>query len=172
MRWILDNGHGISTKGKRGTKLKEWKFNREVVRYLSIWLDKHNIDYQILVPELNDIPLKERKLRIDGDILISIHGNAFSDPKVSGLETWYHREDSLELARIFQQELCKELKWNNRGVKKGNFSMIKTKIPSILTENGFYTNPREQGLMLYKPDRIAKAHLKAIIRYEKIQSKN
>lgn len=89
MLFILDNGHGYNTPGKcspvwkDGTQLKEWEFNRKIVREISIRLNNLGIENMILVPEKEDISLSERVRRVNDiyshrkDILlISVHGNA------------------------------------------------------------------------------------------------
>jgi len=64
--WILDNGHGKDTKGKRspvlpdGQKLLEYKFNRIIVKKLIEKLDKNNISWCNLVPGEYDAKLKDR----------------------------------------------------------------------------------------------------------------
>jgi N-acetylmuramoyl-L-alanine amidase len=87
---ILDNGHGSDTPGKRspkwgdGSQLFEYEFNRDVVKRISRRLDADGIEYKILVPESNDIPLPERCKRANvlhyhyngNTVLISVHANA------------------------------------------------------------------------------------------------
>ena len=145
--YILDNGHGFNTKNKRskvwqdGTQLLEYQFNRDVVKLLSFMLRKNKIDYEILVPELKNITLKERvrranKIKIKS-ILISIHGNWFTDSKVNGFETHYYSKSGKKIANIFQNEI--KILGKDRGLKKSNFYILKyTHMTAILTENGFY----------------------------------
>ena len=66
---ILDNGHGKETPGKRsplwpdGTQLFEYEFNRDIVNRLVRLFEGTGLNVVKLVPELNDIPLKERVTR-------------------------------------------------------------------------------------------------------------
>lgn len=89
MLFILDNGHGNNTPGKRspvwsdGSQLFEWDFNRKVVRGIKARLDLLGISSVILVPEDRDISISERVKRANNIykdnkdcLLISIHGNA------------------------------------------------------------------------------------------------
>lgn len=172
--YILDNGHGADTKGKRspvwkdGTQLLEFEFNRNVVKYLSFMLKQAKIRNIVNVTEENDISLSERCKRAnnslkDGDnaIFISIHSNAFKNEKVNGFEVHYYTQDNL--AQVFQDQL--KVLGNDRGIKKSNFYVLKhTTMPAILTENGFYTN-EEECKRLLTPEfqyKIAEAHFKAI----------
>lgn len=179
--YILDNGHGIDKKGKRspiwkgGDQLLEYDFNRKVLKYLLFMLRQHKISCENLVPEENDISLSERVKRVNEivknkpSVLISIHGNAFTQESVHGFETHYYDTKSTVLAKTFQKHLKKLGK--DRGIKQSNFYIIKNvNIPAVLTENGFYTNEIECRKMMspeFQYD-IANMHLEAIKEYERI----
>ena len=100
MKILIDNGHGILTKGKRSPdgKLLEYAYTRELARRIVSILQSRGYDSELLVPEDDDIPLSERVRRVNeicltyepsspaptGDlmpnvILISIHVNAAGD---------------------------------------------------------------------------------------------
>ena len=100
MKILIDNGHGIQTKGKRSPdgKLLEYAYTRELARRIVSILQSRGYDSELLVPEDDDIPLSERVRRVNeicltyepsspaptGDlmpnvILISIHVNAAGD---------------------------------------------------------------------------------------------
>jgi len=183
-RWIIDNGHGRDTKGKRspewdGSQLFEFKFNRQVAFYLFELLIQADIDYSELVPELKDISLRKRvkrakKITKDVDkpcMFVSIHGNAFEDSDVNGIETFCYPESNSGrlMANMFQEELIRETGWNDRGVKTAKYYVLrKTPMPAVLTENGFYTNFPECQKMLKDSwqKRIAYAHFMAIKKIE------
>ena len=94
MKILIDNGHGIQTKGKRspdGTRL-EYAYTREIARQVVTELKNKGYDAELLVPEEDDIPLSERVRRTNAHcqafgkthvILISIHVNAAGDGSVS-----------------------------------------------------------------------------------------
>ena len=169
---LLDYGHGWDTPGKKWKDLEEWKFNRQVGDWLCLELDKRRIEYDILVPEDDDIGLRtrvERAKQSPAKLLVSIHGNAFpKDTSVHGLEVFYYSSKGKKFAEILQRELVCALGWRDRGVKKANFTIIK-KTPQIavLSENGFYTNDIQREKML-KPEiqyKIGWAHANAIEQY-------
>jgi N-acetylmuramoyl-L-alanine amidase len=173
---LLDYGHGKDTKGKSCKDLQEWRFNRDVGRFIELELINRKICYSVLVTEENDVSLTkrvERSKNISHDLLVSIHGNAFKGELVSGIETWYYSKRGKVVAQIFQKHLVKRLGWKDRGVKQGNFTMIK-KTPelAILTENGFYTNDAERAKMLdpYYQMEIAVAHADAIEEFLNLKS--
>ena len=100
MKILIDNGHGIQTKGKRSPdgQLLEYAYTRDLARRIVSILKARGYDAELLVPEEDDIPLSERVRRVNeicltyepsspsptGDlmpnvILISIHVNAAGD---------------------------------------------------------------------------------------------
>ena len=90
MKILIDNGHGIQTKGKRSPdgKLLEYAYTRELARQIVKILQYIGYDSELLVPENDDIPLSERVLRTNAHcqalgksnvILISLHINAAGD---------------------------------------------------------------------------------------------
>lgn len=184
--YILDNGHGEDTyiKGlnpyrkseiwKDGSQLFEYEFTRSIVKYLSFMLRQHKIDYEILVPESKDIPIKsERSKRANNlaenkeCVLISIHSNWFKKSNVHGFETHYISEKGKQIADIFQKHIGKLGK--DRGIKKSGYAILKyPKCISVLTENGFYSNEKECKKLLTNDFQyeIAQAHFRAILEIE------
>ena len=87
MKILIDNGHGIQTKGKRSPdgKLLEYAYTRELARQIVKILKSRGYDSELLVPEDDDLPLSERVRRTNAHcqalgksnvILISLHLNA------------------------------------------------------------------------------------------------
>ena len=98
MKILIDNGHGIQTKGKRSPdgQLLEYAYTRELARQIVAALKSRGYDSELLVPEDDDIPLSERVRRVNeicltyepscpaptghpNVILISLHLNAAGD---------------------------------------------------------------------------------------------
>ena len=185
--WIIDNGHGQNTPGKRspvrpdGKQLLEYEFNRAVVDLLVDKLKNAGIACCKLVTEIFDVPLSTRVNRANSmsaskpKRLVSVHGNAAGSGdwhSASGLETFHYptSTNGKKLADVFQSHLFSTLKWRNRGVKSANFYILRrTSMPAILTENGFFTNFNECGKMLDAQcrDQIAEAHFQAIHEVER-----
>ena len=65
MKILIDNGHGIQTKGKRSPdgKFLEYAYTREIARQVVTELKNKGYDAELLVPEDDDIPLPERVRR-------------------------------------------------------------------------------------------------------------
>ncbi|MFK8004965.1 MAG: N-acetylmuramoyl-L-alanine amidase [Saprospiraceae bacterium] len=192
--WILDNGHGKKTKGKRspkwndGKQVLEYELNRGIVKKIIEALEVKGIQYHNLVPEENvGNILKTRVARANAlnaksdlpSVYISIHSNAGPEDQpgnwssADGIETWYYRTslDGRKIAKVFQKNLISKIGWNNRGARTGMaFYILKyTSMPAILTENGFFNNKIEGRKLLEEETRqlIADAHVNAIMEIEK-----
>lgn len=193
--WLLDAGHGglhpitgeYVTRGKRSPNfphtskynddfLYEGVRNRVVLKSLIKLLEKNDIKYTTISDEWQDIPLSERVVKANkisyntqNCIYLSIHHNGYKKDwnNANGLETFHYPKSSkgFKIAGVFQDNLVKEMKWKNRGVKSANFYVLKyTSMPSVLTENGFMTNLKEAEVLISKEgsDKIAYAHFEAI----------
>lgn len=185
---ILDNGHGIDTPGKRspewkdGTQLFEYEFNRDIVKRIANKLKTYNIDYHILVPELNDVSLRERCARVNkiyennkDCVLISIHANAGKGTgweaftSIGNTKSDYYATILYENAKIYFPN------WKIRTDptdgdldKESDFYILKnTKCPAILTENFFMDNKKDCDYILSEEGRenIANMHVSSIIKF-------
>ena len=87
MTILLDPGHGSDTPGKRSPdgRFLEYAFNRDIAARVASKLTFLGLNAEIIIPELADVPLKERVSRINARctalgkenvILVSIHANA------------------------------------------------------------------------------------------------
>lgn len=84
------------------------------------------------------------------DLFISIHRNAFDDPKSNGLEVYTcqnPREVTNANANIVYERLLRVAQMTSRGVKEANFYVLKyTNAPAMLLEIGFVTNKNDNAL--------------------------
>ena len=110
MKVLVDNGHGISTPGKRspaepgfpeGGRLREYKYCREIAREVVKRLKAEGYDAELVVPEDADISLGQRCARVNAVCdrmgtrnvcLVSIHNNAAGNGtqwmSARGWEAW------------------------------------------------------------------------------------
>ena len=69
----------------------------------------------------------------------------------NGIETYYWTsyKNEKKLATYVQKEVIESTGLNSRGVKTGNFQVIRTKIllQAILVELGFISNPKEEKII-------------------------
>ena len=82
-------------------------------------------------------------------ILISIHQNQFSDPRYDGAQVFFsgNHPQSKTLAQCLQQSIVKALQpKNTRQIKESGeeiFLLDQTKVPAVMVECGFLSNPEE-----------------------------
>jgi len=190
--WLLDNGHGKQTPGKRSPRLPdgkvffEWHFNRVIVNGIAERLRELGISHTILVPEIEVGDILEDRVRranayakVRNCILVSVHSNAGPGEgwsKATGIETWHYSksERSAEIAKVFQKQLVKFTGLPSRGVKFksiGEFYVLRrSSMPAVLTENGFFNNLNECQFLL-SPEgqkKIIDAHVEAILEIERL----
>jgi N-acetylmuramoyl-L-alanine amidase len=189
---LLDNGHGKDTAGKRspkwpdGTQLFEYDFNRKVVQKLfDLCKACPYLNPVILVPEDNDIKLDVRCQRANKydkatSIFISIHGDAWKTADAHGITVFTSpgqtKADELaEFIYLSLQDFMPDMKMRpdmtdgDHDREESYYVLMKTKMPAVLTENGFYTNEEECHKMMTDAyqQRIADATFLAIRRYYK-----
>lgn len=169
---ILDAGHGGIDPGAMSNdkSILEKDINLEIVKKIKELIEASG--GTVILTRKTDVSLyeegknkttrqkynenlKNRKKIIEqsqADMFVSIHLNAFSDPKYYGAQTFYPmgKEDSKVLAKMIQEELKRVVDdTNNREIKsREDIYLIKdNKIPSILIECGFLSNDKEAKLL-------------------------
>jgi len=195
MHVILDNGHGIETKGKRspvlpdGSQLLEWKYTREIARQVMEPLRSAGVDCFLLVPGELDVSLKKRaqmvnelatKFGSERTILVSIHCNAAGDGSkwmtARGWEAWTSIGETKadKLADCFYDEAMrmgfkvrKDMSDGDPDKEDGLYILKHTLCPAVLTENFFMDNMEDCKFMLSEKGReaIAALHVRSITKY-------
>lgn len=90
---------------------------------------------------------------LQADLFVSLHNDAFSNPDIVGVSTFYSLDSPVSaqsqvFAESIQSELVKAVALSSRGVKNANFYVIKnTQMPAVLVEVGFISNPGEEKLL-------------------------
>jgi len=155
---ILDPGHGGKDEGARVLSCLE----KQLTLRTSYLTKKHleELGYKVVMTRARDVflPLGTRVLRANKrthSIFVSVHYNSASSPAAKGIEVYYYgkgvqtrRTFSRQLAGAVLDHIIQETKASSRGVKAGNFQVIReTVMPAILVEAGFITNSEERALL-------------------------
>ena len=187
---ILDAGHGRDTAGKRSPdgRLLEYAYAREIAVRLERELKARGYDAQRIVPEENDISLKERCNRANRiyaaagkkAILVSIHCNAAgADGKWHDARGWSAyvsrnaSKKSKELAcRLIDAAETQGLKVRrysqNEPYWTQNLAICRdTNCPAVLTENLFQDNREDVDYLLSEKGKqtIVELHVQGIMAY-------
>ncbi|MGY2793571.1 N-acetylmuramoyl-L-alanine amidase [Thermostichus sp. MS-CIW-36] len=91
-------------------------------------------------------PRVDMAVQANAALLVSIHANALDRSGIHGIETYYLRPDSAELAAILHRSLVRATGAADRGVRRARFFMVRETpvgMPSVLLELGYVTNPTE-----------------------------
>lgn len=171
---IIDNGHGIGTLGKSSPdgRLKEYRWTRDVAAMLAAELRRRGFEVHLLVPETEDVPLRERVARVNAIcrateggasacVLVSLHVNA------SGIMPQWRTPNgwsayiglnastrSRKLADMLAENAGKRglrvrRQYPDKGYWQQSFAMVRdTLCPAVLTENLFMDNESDCGFLL------------------------
>ncbi len=153
---VVDAGHGGHDPGALGTRGKREK---DIVFDIALKLEGLLVEAgaEVIMTRRDDVyvELSDRAKianSVNGDVFISIHANAHPDLKHKGTETYISStkdQSSLLLANLTQKALLKELKLYDRGVKVNDLYVLEnTKVPAILNEIAFMSNPEEESMLL------------------------
>lgn len=174
----------------------EYEWNRLMVSLIKEELEKYGIKVHIVTPEIDeDIPLKTRYTRANDmktkhpelkHLFISVHSNAHGDgSKWTSAQGWScyttkGQNTSDKLAECLYDAAEEILPQLNKKIRtdcsdgdrdwEENFTVIKgTTMPSVLTENMFYTNIEDTKFLLSEEGQkaIRDIHVNGILKYIK-----
>ena len=193
MKILLDNGHGIDTPGKRSPDghFREYAYNRYLAFLIRERLLPLGLDAQLVVPEREDISLKERCRRVnaicrqlgnDQVILLSIHVNAAGNgqnwldargwscfttrgkTKADALATCLYEAAKNHLPGM---KIRTDFTDGDPDIEKDFYIIRHTSCPAVLTENLFMDN--RQDVAFLESEEGAKAivnlHVDGILQY-------
>lgn len=175
---LIDAGHGGTSSGALGFHAQ----NTEAVLNLKLakMLEKRLVSYGATVymtrTDNSTVESADRikMLRnIKPDYVISIHRNASSSPNPRAFNSYHFTAFSSDAAKLIYKEtanknLYEETRWS--GVKWHYFFLARcTECPSVLTENGFITNPDEYSSIIRNDfnEKCADAFVDGIFAYFK-----
>ena len=193
MKIFIDNGHGQFTAGKRSPdgQFREYHYNRIVARRVTAKLLALGYDVELLVPEDDDIPLKERCRRVNvwsllhgkkNAICVSIHFNAYGNgsewTSPSGWSIFTSKGDTAadrladciaEAAKVNLPTMKMRGDYSDGDIDyEEEFYLLKHTMPAcVLSENGFMTNEKECRWLMSEEaiEAIARTHVEGIREY-------
>lgn len=175
LRVVIDPGHGGTDVGAVGASGRyEKDFTLKLARITASLLEQEP-GIEVFMTRTDDRFISQTSRfrptfanELDADLLISIHGNTYSDPRVTGTETYYFHRHSRTLANIVQRHVARATGFRNRGIKRENFFLLEeARMPAVLVEVGYLTNPDDEALMWTEQfqQRVAEAIVAAIKEY-------
>ncbi|GFN36895.1 N-acetylmuramoyl-L-alanine amidase CwlD [Tepidimicrobium xylanilyticum] len=186
----IDPGHGGVDPGAIGVSgIREDEINLKIGLKLKKYIEENGgkviitrktkdglyTDKSKNIKEMKTEDLHRRKEIIEKGnchLLVSIHLNAFKDPRYYGAQVFYKKGDetSAILANFIQDELRDTLDKDNRRVPQERddiFLLNEMDIPSVLVECGFLSNHKEEKLLNTEEyqEKIAFAIYRGIMKY-------
>jgi N-acetylmuramoyl-L-alanine amidase len=145
---VIDAGHGgFDRGGIPHQRVPESMMNLDVAQRLKAVLQAYG--YRVVMTRDSDvfIPLGTRVAIANSyrdAIFVCIHFNATPRSSASGIETYFYSSQSLPLASAIHYYVAGGAPSANRGVRRRGFYVLRnTRIPAVLVECGFLTNPTE-----------------------------
>jgi N-acetylmuramoyl-L-alanine amidase len=169
----LDAGHGGSDPGAIGTAgLQEKDVALAVAEHLRALLVRRHIDVVMVRDADVFVPLEDRAqiaARGGATLFVSIHANAAVDANANGTETFYWTPQSAPLAAAVVDEVSRAVNLVPRGASQAPFKVLldTDRIPAILVETAFITNPREENMLRdpWMQQKFALGILQGLVRY-------
>ncbi|MCM3040069.1 N-acetylmuramoyl-L-alanine amidase family protein [Paenibacillus motobuensis] len=169
---IIDAGHGGSDPGAISiTKKNEKDFTLAVALKVQALLQMESQIEVVMTRESDTYPtLSDRSNlanKLNADIFVSIHGNS-GPSTATGVETFYTRSDSAQLAKVMHKYLVKSTGLADRKVKTQSLHVTReTKMPAVLLECGFLSNSSDESKMYTEQfqDSVADGIVKGIKEY-------
>lgn len=179
---VIDSGHGGNDEGAKGHKpyCEEKRLTLQTARLVKKYLTQ--LGYHVIMTRSADTYVSlDKRVEIankaGAEIFVSIHFNSSRNPTAKGIEVFFcegsshvRNTSSRKLASSVLTHLIRRTQSVSRGIKKGNFYVIReTNMPAILVEGGFISNPEERA-RLKDPehvDKIARAVANGVDQYFK-----
>ena len=163
----IDQGHNPvnPNAGAEGSGYREQDLVYEIGVILAEILDENGFETRLSrnspTEQIGSSNLSSLQRRVNeanawgADYFISLHTNASSNPSAGGSEALVYRlgTTSARLAGDILEQLELSTGLRNRGViaRPGLYVLRKTRMPAVLVELGFITNPAEARLMAESP---------------------
>jgi N-acetylmuramoyl-L-alanine amidase len=169
----IDAGHGGTDPGAIGPGgVREKDVTLAIAEALRLRLLRQHMGVVMVREGDVFVPLDDRARiaqRGGATLFVSIHANASVDPDANGTQTFYATPQSAPLAQAVVDEVSRATGLASRGATPARFKVLvdSDRIPAILVETAFITNPREERL-LQDPamqQRFAEGMTRGILRF-------
>ena len=183
----IDSGHGGIDPGKIGIGgIYEKEINLAIAVKLKKLLEQSGITVIMTRSDDNGlydeddtnkkaVDMKKRCSIInecDAALAVSIHQNSYVSADSKGAQVFYYKssDEGRKLAGIIQKHMIKDVDVSNKREEKADttyYMLRNTKVPTVIVECGFLSNPDEAGKLKSSSSqqKIAEAICRSIIEY-------
>ena len=148
---VIDPGHGgYDRGGMPGQVLPEKPFTLDVGKRLARIL-KNDRGMKVVLTRTDDyyVSLPQRTSIANAyagynAVFVSIHFNSGRRLGAYGIETYYYNSRAYRLAALIHPRVIQAMGSIDRGIRRrGYFVLRRNRLPAVLVECGFLTNPAE-----------------------------
>ncbi len=184
---VIDSGHGGIDPGKKSdTGILEKDVNLAIAFKLKKRLEAAGISVTMTRSDENGLyeesdsnkkiaDMKKRCSIIEesnANAVVSIHQNSFQSSSVKGAQVFYYKHSAQGklLAECIQNSFRQNIDETNKREAKADttyYMLIHTKVPTVIAECGFLSNPSEAQLLITEDyqEKVAAALYNGIIDY-------
>lgn len=168
---VLDPGHGGSDYGAIRGGINEKDINLDVAKRVQAILESSGVSVIMTRERDETVSLEDRTIfcaNANPNVFLSVHVNSSIKPEISGIETHYYHDNSLDFAQTVHASLISYVRSLDRGLFKSRFYVINhTIVPAILVEIGFISNDNERAELVSeeRKQQTAKAIANGILKY-------
>ena len=146
----IDAGHGGKDPGAESGGVQE----KDIALTVALKVGALLKDCEVIYTRTEDVyvGLSERALianQAKADLFVSIHCNSVDDESAHGMEVYHYThasEASKHAARAIYDKLLPVSGLRGRGVKSKDLAVLReTKMPAVLIELGFISNPNDRA---------------------------
>ena len=173
---VIDPGHGgYDRGGMPGQRLAEKVFTLDLAKRLArILANDSGIKVVLTRDDDSFVSLTERTNIANqyagrDAVFVSIHFNAGRRKGAFGIETYYNNRSGYRLAALIHRRVIQAVGSIDRGIRQRGFWVLRrNRLPAVLVECGFLTNPTEAARLSDSGlrQRLARAIAAAIVRYD------
>ncbi len=177
---VIDPGHGGEDPGKVGINdVLEKDLNLQIAQKVVDLLKEAEIDV-VITRKDDNVPTRkmedlEQRVKLINDtnptLCVCVHQNSYPDADIHGAQVFYYTpsEEAKIAASMVQESLLAIDSTNTRQIKANDtYYMLKNvKVPIIIVECGFLTNPTEAQKLITEEyqDELAFAICEGIIKW-------
>lgn len=164
--FVIDPGHGGHDSGAVRSEVSEKTLTLSTGKKIEEQLRDKGASVTLTRGDDTFIPLEERvqiSNSTNADAFVSLHYNTFEDQSIRGIHTYYYDGDeNQKLAHTIQKSLITHTNLTDRRAKQADFEVLTdNKLPALLIELGFISNPEERKLV--QTDRYQEKAAKGIV---------
>ena len=173
---VIDPGHGGHDRGGMpGQRLPEKVFTLDVGKRLARILGNDDGIKVVLTRDDDSFVSLGQRTNIANQyagrdaVFVSIHFNAGRRAGAFGIETYYYNQRGYRLAALIHPRVIQAISSIDRGIRhRGYWVLRRNRLPAVLVECGYLTNPAEAARVSdgRLRERIAQAIAAAVLRYD------